>query len=69
MMTKCPDCNFVGNVGEFIHNTNPPPGNSGCWCPKCDLSVEIINGQAEHYIDAASIKIAKDFLTHNKFAN
>lgn len=64
-MKKCPECNFTGSLEDFIQDTNPPAGNSGCWCPVCDLSVEIVNGEVCHYIDAQSLNIAMGLLSSN----
>jgi hypothetical protein len=57
-MIKCLDtnCDYSGPLESYIQDKNPPPGNTGCWCPKCEYTVLITkDGNIDYSIDEESL--------------
>lgn len=57
-MIKCLDdnCDYSGPIESYVQDINPPAGNTGCWCPKCECTVMITsNGNIDYSIDEESL--------------
>lgn len=56
-LATCPECGHSENLVDFIQDPNPPVGNSGVWCPVCEISLELTNdGGLRYYLEESNIQ-------------
>jgi len=60
-LVRCPECGHTDHPANFIQDTNPPKNNSGVWCPKCEISLELKEGVLQYYIDIDESSIEDAF--------